>query len=257
MKQHSQSFGGKAVTAVVPAYNEEENISVVLHALQDVPALSQIVVVDDGSTDRTAAVVKAQQQQDGRLQYLLLPVNRGKGVALTTGANAATNDLLLFLDADLIDLKQEHVSRLIRPVQQGVCEMTLGVFRNGRRQTDWSHRLMPFLSGQRCLRWSLFRHAPQIAQTRWSIEVALSFFAWRRNYRVQHVAWNGVTHQMRPEKSNRLLAYWSHVQMWSDIGRYLASQYLAEKRPTARRTPSTSKVALKLARRFNTIIGDR
>lgn len=226
------------VTVVIPAYNEEKWIGHILDVLGQVTELTQIIVVDDGSTDKTAAILYECQQLDRRIHLVRLPVNCGKGGAMLAGANASHNDLIVFLDADLIGLGPEHILALIEPVQLGRCCMTLGIFTGGRWQTDWSHRLTPFLSGQRCLRWSLFRLTPHIATTRWGIELALSLHAWSNCYGVVAISWYGVTHAMRSEKMDNLKACWSHLQMWTDIGKYLVRYLLGQKKSPVQLQPS-------------------
>lgn len=214
------------VSAVIPAYNEEYYIGAVLDALICVDALSRILVVDDGSTDATCDVVRRYSDIDPRVTLLSLEHNLGKGGAMVAGAEAVAEDLVLFLDADLIGLKPEHVRALCLPVSWGECTMTLGLFKGGRTQTDLSHWLTPFLSGQRCLRWSLFTNAPEIGQARWGVEVALSLYAWHHNFAVKKIYWQGVTHAMRAEKMKGLRGYWSHAQMWLDIARYFSRYFI-------------------------------
>lgn len=220
------SSRGEPVSAVIPAFNEEKHIGGVLATLEQLPIISQIIVVDDGSTDGTAEVVEQQARRDRRIQLLRLPNNGGKGSAMRHGADAARNDLILFLDADLIDVRPEQVSALIEPVRRRRCTMTLGVFRDGRRPTDWSHRLFAFLSGQRCLRWSHYCQTPDMDTSRWGAEMALNLHAWRHHYPVRRIPWSGATHAMRTEKHEGLAWYWSHVVMWLDIGRYVARHFL-------------------------------
>jgi len=210
------------VTAVIPAYNEAQQIACVIEVLCQINDLLQINVVDDSSSDNTSDVVRSYCARDPRLHLLRLPTNRGKGGAMTVGADASASDLIVFLDADLVGLRSEHVLALIEPVRNGVCSMTLGLFTHGRRSTDWSHRLTPFLSGQRCLRWSLFRSTPDVATARSGVEVALSLHAWRHGYRVMPVPWYGVTHVMKYEKQGWLWGQWSHLRMYGEIIRYLA-----------------------------------
>lgn len=215
------------VTAIIPAYNEEKHVGKVLETLRAIDAIDQIIVVDDGSTDGTAVVVNYLSLQDRRIELLHLSYNRGKAGAMVAGTDASKNELIVFLDADLIGLRPDNIVSLIAPVQSGHCAMSLGLFRDGRRQTDLTHKLIPFLSGQRCLRWSLFEATPDLDAARWGVEVALSFYAWRHDYDVVTVPWPGVTHAMRPEKADGLDGYWSHFQMWLDIGKYVA-QHLTD-----------------------------
>lgn len=210
------------VTAVIPAYNEADHIERLLTVLRDVSQIKQIMVVDDASIDETAAVAARCQVADPRIRVIRLAKNRGKGGAIMAGIQASNPDLLLFLDADLLRLQAGHVESLIAPVREGTCAMALGLFKNGRRQTNWTHRIFYFLSGQRCLRWSAFRNAAAFADARWGIEMAFNLIAWQRDLPVAHVPWQGVTHVMRLEKMNGLSKYWTYVEMWADILKFMA-----------------------------------
>lgn len=209
-------------TAVVPAYNEEPRLGFVLDALRGVDLLSEIVVVDDGSTDGTARVARDAAGRDPRVRVLELRQNGGKSAAMVAGAEAAGNDYLVFVDADLIGLRPQHVVDLCRPVLQGEALMSVALFRQGRAPTDWAHRLAPFLSGQRCLRWSVFREVPGLQDSGWAIEVALTWHAWTHGVPVAWLPWKGLTHAMRPEKRQAAQGVASHVKMWMQILRYLA-----------------------------------
>jgi glycosyltransferase involved in cell wall biosynthesis len=212
------------MTAVIPAFNEANHIQRVLDPLRHTPQLSEIIVVDDGSADDTAVVVTACRAADERIQLISLPRNVGKGGAIMAGIQASSSDLLVLLDADLIDLRPSHLRALVQPVQQHHCAMTLGIFKNGRQQTNLSHRYFYFLSGQRCLRWSAFSHAAAFHDTRWGIEMAFNLTAWQRGLRVQQVPWEGVSHTMRLEKMRGVRKYWTYVAMWADIGKLLLAQ---------------------------------
>jgi glycosyltransferase involved in cell wall biosynthesis len=249
------------VTAVIPAYNEEAYIGETLEILRSVESLTQILVVDDCSTDETVAIVQAQSDVDQRVRLLTLPTNQGKGDAVLAGANASHNDLTVLLDADLIGLRPQNVLDLIEPVRSFRYGMTLGIFTHGRLQTDWSHRLTPFLSGQRCLRWSLFRDTPGMEGARWGIEVALSLHAWRHQFGVLRVPWSGVTHAMRMEKVKGLDSYVSHLVMWYDISKYVIRHFRLEKPPkfrSIRRAASMHRLssAFKFGRKNKQFPGD-
>jgi glycosyltransferase involved in cell wall biosynthesis len=94
------------LSIVIPAYNEERRLpptlAAVLTYLEASPfADAEIVVVDDGSSDRTAELVVALARDVSRLRLLRNPGNRGKGYAVRNGMLAARGEWILFSDADL------------------------------------------------------------------------------------------------------------------------------------------------------------
>jgi len=208
-------------SVVIPAYNEERNIAAVLEVLRSVEELERIVVVDDGSQDDTSGVVRRYRAQDPRILLVRLPVNLGKGGAVKAGAECCPNDLILFLDADLVGLRPENVMDLIEPVASRRFHMTMGVFSGGRFSTDFTQHITPFLNGQRCLLWSLFRDTPELADSRGGVDMALSLHARSRGYRVRRVPLRGVTHVMKHEKQPYLAGRRAHALMFGEIFRYL------------------------------------
>jgi glycosyltransferase involved in cell wall biosynthesis len=101
----------ESVSIVLPAHNEEENIlEAVRQAMDAAEAVSrrqEVVVVDDGSTDRTAAITAVLAANDIRVRLVGHKRNRGYGAALRSGIGAARMDWMLLTDADLqFDLAQ-------------------------------------------------------------------------------------------------------------------------------------------------------
>lgn len=94
-----------SLSAFFPAYNEEGNIEqTVRRALEVLPAYAEtfeVIVVDDGSTDRTAEVVRRLMEEDPRVRLVQHERNRGYGAALRTGLAAARYEWVFFSDADL------------------------------------------------------------------------------------------------------------------------------------------------------------
>jgi len=207
------------VTAVIPAFNEAARIGTVLEAIRAASLVCEIIVVDDGSTDETAAIAQAMG-----IRVIRLPQNQGKGTAMRAGAVAATGDILLFLDADLIGITPTKLDALIAPVYRNRAEMAIGIFRGGRASTDFAQYVSPNISGQRCLYRDFFLNAPLIDGSRSGVEIALTIHARASKLAIEFVTIEGVTHIMKEEK----LGFWrgtlARYRMYADIlitaGRY-------------------------------------
>lgn len=94
-----------AYSVIIPAYNEERTIARAVRetsrVFSSLEKPFEIIVVDDGSSDRTATVVERMRRDHPELALLRHPSNQGKGAAVRTGVERATGDIFLFLDADL------------------------------------------------------------------------------------------------------------------------------------------------------------
>ena len=120
--------GRPDVTIIVPALNEEETIGEVVERLLAVPLTTQIIVVDDGSTDRTPAVL---QKFGERILVLTNPVRGGKGAAIRQALPHATGVATIIQDADLEYLPEE-IPQVVGPILSGEENVVYGTrFRNG------------------------------------------------------------------------------------------------------------------------------
>jgi glycosyltransferase involved in cell wall biosynthesis len=119
------------IAFLVPAYNEAATIGQVLEQIDALGVDRQIVVVDDGSTDDTAAIVRAYAEQHAGVT-LLQQANRGKGSALRHGIPYLDADVTVIQDADL-EYNPAEVPHLIEPIEQGVADVVYGSRLSGGR----------------------------------------------------------------------------------------------------------------------------
>ena len=133
------------VTVIVPAKDESRTIVAVLDRLSQLPWRLEILVVDDGSDDDTAALVEA----DGRARLLRHEVNKGKGAAVRTGIAASTGDIVVVQDADL-EYDPSDLPKLLDPLLKGVADVVYGTRLRGgepqRAHMFWHYLGNRFLS---------------------------------------------------------------------------------------------------------------
>lgn len=203
------------VAVILPAYNEADRIPLVLEVLKQLDWLDEIIVVDDGSSDATAARVRTAAESEPRLRLLRHETNLGKGQAIFTARAATQAPYLILLDADLVGLKPEHLQALLQPVIECRADMTLGLFRGGHLRTDLAHWLTPWLSGQRGLRAEVLDVVPRQAAAGYGFETALTLAASRHGYRTRAVFLRGVWHT--PSESHRRHGFRWRLRMYGHI----------------------------------------
>jgi glycosyltransferase involved in cell wall biosynthesis len=112
------------VSFLIPAYNEAATIGEVLERIDALGIESQIVVVDDGSSDATASIVGAFAAGRPYVELLRQP-NRGKGAAVRRAATRITQDIAVIQDADM-EYDPVDVLKLIAPIEQGIADVVYG-----------------------------------------------------------------------------------------------------------------------------------
>lgn len=204
----------KKVSVVVPAFNEEAAIASTLRAIRERTFCHELIVVDDGSKDKTAQVAKAWADT-----VISTPQNRGKGAALQTGWQHASGDVVMLLDGDLRESAGE-AAHLLSPVIEGTCDMTVavlpspqkriglglakGLAHHGIRILTGFEARAP-LSGQRAFRRELLQQVGRLDKG-FGVEVGLTVDVLRAGYRVLEVPvpfmhrqtgndWSGYCHR--------------------------------------------------------------
>lgn len=132
-------MNGKDLSIIVPLYNEGENVSLLVSAVDD--ALKgverwEMIAVDDGSSDDTLKRLKEEQTGRPYLKVVTYPKNKGQGNALKEGFRRAEGDILVVLDADL-SYDPKYIKELVEPLRDdSLLDIVIGspYGKNGRTE---------------------------------------------------------------------------------------------------------------------------
>ncbi|MGB8621368.1 MAG: glycosyltransferase family 2 protein [Paracoccaceae bacterium] len=196
--------GPHGVSCIIPAYNEGARIAGVLSCVVDHPAIAEVIVVDDGSSDDTAAVAAGFSG----VNLIRQPSNGGKTAALATGLRWSTGPLILLLDADLSGLRPSDIDALLDPVLNGSAEMSISLRSNA--PLVWRLIGLDYISGERAMRKDLLAgHLDRLSGLpRFGFEVFLNAIMVRGDLPLAVVAWPGVRNQLK----NRKYGIWRGIQ---------------------------------------------
>ena len=118
------------LSVVIPVFNEKDTIATIIDRVRAVDLPSEIIVVDDGSTDGTREVLRAIESKVDKV--IFLDRNRGKGAALKAGFAAAGGDVVVIQDADL-EYDPQDYHALLDPILKADADLVLGSRMSGAK----------------------------------------------------------------------------------------------------------------------------
>ena len=152
------------VCAIIPAYKEAERIESTLIEIEKCKNVDEIIVVDDGSKDKTGEIVSSHR----RVIYIQNKKNMGKGYAMDIGVKNTTCDILFFCDADLIGFTHDMIDDIMEELQNNGKDMCIAVrHKINNKFTTWS--------GQRAIKRELWDNLPDFYKKGFRIELGLNF----------------------------------------------------------------------------------
>jgi glycosyltransferase involved in cell wall biosynthesis len=188
------------IDAVIPARNEAPTVAAVVEACRDCAYTSEVILVDDGSTDGTAELALAAGAKVVRRE--LSPGAVGsKAAAMEAGVAASGADAILFCDADCLGLSASHLDDVCRPLVEGRAAMSLGWFDYG----VWNPFVLRFAptSGERAIpRW-VWDSVPAAKRRGYDIEIMINEVVAEGRLPTTVRIMPGVTHRTKRDKYGR------------------------------------------------------
>jgi glycosyltransferase involved in cell wall biosynthesis len=212
-------------TAIIAAYNEEKTLADVIRALSGSELIDEIIVVSDGSTDRTVEISRSFD-----VKTIALRENRGKGHAMRIGVDNAANDVLFFVDGDMYNVTNDHIEALVVPVMKGECDMNIGIRHRGAILDFFHLKLQcgPVLSGIRVMRRAVFETVPAQYQERFKIEAALNCFCSRNGFVQRHTVIRNLSHVIKESKRGLADGLRSRWEMSREVVAVLVDLHVAQ-----------------------------
>lgn len=209
-----EDFKKLKVAAIVPAYNEEKTIGNVLKQLKLAKELDEIIVVADGSTDKTAEISKSF-----KVKVLEGPKREGKGRAMRRGVENTNAQIIAFFDADLVGLAPAHVTKLVQPVLKGEAGMVVGIRDRIGETPLFLLKIDPLLAfgGERALKREIFENLPERFSQGFEIETALNFYCQVNKIPVKYVKLKGLKMIVKEKKYGFLKGFWERLKMEGEM----------------------------------------
>lgn len=192
------------VTIIIPAKNESESLATLLPQLRQHYPDTEIIVVNDGSSDHTVTVCQSHS-----VKVISHPYSMGNGAAIKTGARAALGNILVFMDADG-QHKPEDIQRLLEKFHEGY-DMVVGARQSGSqanlhravandvfsRFASWMvmQPIADLTSGFRVVRAAKFRQFLYLLPNGFSYPTTITMSFFRAGYRVTYVPIHALRRQ--------------------------------------------------------------
>jgi len=213
----------KNLTIIICSFNEEKTVCDVVKACCLYNERSEILVVDDGSDDHSEQLLR-DLNKSIRFNYIRLPENKGKSYAMAIGIENATNDILLFFDADSIGIRKDHFRDMLLPIIKNKADMVLG----HTAATLANVRITPFKSftGERVLfKKDLLPILDEIRHMKFGIETYINLYYQTHGKMIRYVFLEGLRTLNKYKKTTLIKATKQYFSEGQEIASTIIRNY--------------------------------
>ena len=213
----------KKISAIVCAFNEELTLENVLRSISKSPLINETIVINYGSVDQTGDIIDGLKQTI-EINAIHFPKNKGKGFAMATGVENATGDIITFIDADLVNLKEVHFAKLLTPIIDKEADMVLGQ----PTETLINYRVNPFKSftGERSvLKQDILPIIDKMKHSKFGVETLINMFYQSEGKKVKYIMLSGLIHPTKFEKVSKQQAVIEFIKEGQQIALSVLNNY--------------------------------
>jgi polyisoprenyl-phosphate glycosyltransferase len=211
VKHQVEDMKRNNVAAIIPAYNEEQTVADVVRPLVESSLVHEVIVISDGSTDRTAEVARAASAR-----VIELEVNQGKGESMLLGLKHTNAEFVGFFDADLRGFTKTHIKQLVVPVTSKKRMMNVGLRDKGFGFTSIALRL-PLIGGERVMDRRVIEHIDPKLLKGFMVEASLNYYCRSHGYSYGAVVLKNISIRRKYEKVGYVRGVLQYILMFYQV----------------------------------------
>ncbi len=188
----------KKASAIICVYNEEKTIKDVILSVSEAIIVSEIIVVNDGSTDNTKQIIEVLKKEI-EITDIHFKENKGKGYAMAVGVENATNEIIVFIDADQTKIIPGYIDQMTNPLLKKEYDMVLGYSTINILRQDVNP--LKILTGERAMyKENITPILGKMKESRFGVETLLYFYFISIGKTVKFIKLTGLKHKDKYKK---------------------------------------------------------
>lgn len=192
-------FNDLIISAVISAYNEENTVAAVVETTLKSHIIDEVILINDGSTDNTAKNSEIFLS-NSKYKCIEYEKNRGKSFAMVEGVETANGDIIVFIDADILNFEEKHIKQLIIPLVNKEAGMVIG----HPTENKFDEKLNPLqmFAGERAIyKTDIIPFLEDIRTTQYGIETMLNLYYKSKGQKIKFEYLWGVYHFTKIRKA--------------------------------------------------------